>query len=159
MRIFNMAALLTTILALSTANAAGSTSTGFGSATSTMTASGTYASAVSFTIPDTTLTIPKAQVRPGATFTVTIPVTNTTDRAITIEAGEITNGNTGLTIIAGANCDTVAPGGLCNLEYTLTFANDSAGAAALGGTDVSVTFAINAFDTAAPAEDLTVGSN
>lgn len=159
MRIFNMAALLTTILALSTANAAGSTSTGFGSATSNMTASGTYASAVSFTIPDTTLTIPKAQVRPGATFTVTIPVTNTTDRAITIEAGEITNGNTGLTIIAGANCDTVAPGDPCNLVYTLTFANDSTGAAALGGTAVSVTFAINAFDTAEAPEDLTVGSN
>ncbi|MFN4253263.1 hypothetical protein [Deinococcus sp.] len=159
MRIFNMAALLTTILALSTANAAGSTSTGFGSATSTMTASGTYASAVSFTIPDTTLTIPKAQVRPGATFTVTIPVTNTTDRAITIEAGSITNGNTGLTIIAGTNCDTVAPGDLCNLEYTLTFASDSVAAATLGETDITVAFAIDAFDTAEDPENLTVGSN
>ena len=158
MRILKMATL-TCILALSTAHAATSTSTGYGAATSAVAASGTYASAVSFTIPDTTLTIPGAQVRPGATFTVTIPVTNTTDRAISIEAGSITNGNTGLTVIAGANCDTVAQGTVCNLEYTLTFANDSAGAATLGGTDVSVTFAINAFDTAAPAEDLTVGSN
>lgn len=159
MRTFNIAVLLTTLLALSTANAAGSTSTGFGAATSTMTATGTYASAVSFTIPDATLIIPAAQVRPGATFKVIIPVTNTTDRAISIEAGTVTNGNTGLTVLAGANCDTVTAGAVCNLEYTLTFAADSAGAAAFGGTDVSVTFAINAFDTAEAPEDLTVGSN
>lgn len=155
MRNIKTAALLS-ILALSTAaSAVDSTSTGYGSAQSSVTASGTYASNVSFSLPSATLTIPSAQVRPGATFRISIPVTNNTDRAVTFTAGTVTKpGNVEVTPPSPL---PVASGATDMLTYIITFNADTANFATLSKTSISFTFPITAADTAATPQDLTVG--
>lgn len=87
MRHLKNIALLTALTLGGAASAAvDSTSSSYGSAYTDITTTGTYQKAVSFSVPNSTLTIPSTQVRPGADFTVTVPVTNTTDHTITITA-------------------------------------------------------------------------
>ena len=155
MRNIKTAALLS-ILALSTAaSAVDSTSTGYGSAESSVAATGTYASNVSFSLPSASLTIPAAQVRPGATFQISIPVTNKTDRAVTFTAGTVTK--PGNVVVTPPNPLTVASGATGALTYTIEFNADTAASAALAGTSANFTFPITAADTAAEPQDLTVG--
>ena len=155
MRNIKTAALLS-ILALSTAaSAVDSTSTGYGSAESSVTASGTYASNVSFSVPSATLAIPSAQVRPGATFKISIPVTNKTDRAVTFTAGVVGKPNNAE--VTSPSAITVAANTTGTLVYTITFNADTAASAALAGSSANFTFPITAADTAAAPQDLTVG--
>lgn len=157
MRNIKTAALLS-ILALSTAaSAVDSTSTGYGSAKSSVGASGTYASNVSFTLPSATLTIPSAQVRPGAAFKISIPVTNKTDRAVTFTAGTVTKPSN--TEVTSPSFITVGSGLTGTLTYTIRFNADTAGSEALAGTSADFTFAIEAADTAVTPQDLTVDSS
>jgi len=145
--------LLIAALALSNAAfAVGSTSTGFGTATSSASASGTYASIVSFTIPTASLTIPSNQVRPGASFTVTIPVTNTTDRTITVTPSAVTGGASNVTVSTPLAHD-IATGASFSFVYTVTFAADSAAGSALTG-NVNLSFPLAGNDTAADPTDL-----
>lgn len=151
MRTLKTFALLTA-LTCSAAFAVDSMPTGYGSANTTVTASGTYASAVSFTVPSASLNIPTPQVRPGASFTVTVPVTNTTDRSITVSAGTIGKpGNA--TVVPTVGTASIASGATGNLMYTITFDTDSAQAATLTGT-ADFSFQVLATDTAATPGNL-----
>ncbi|AFD26981.1 hypothetical protein [Deinococcus gobiensis] len=146
----NIALLLT--FALSTAaTAITSTSTGYGSATASVTASGTYASNVSFTLPAASLEIPSAQVRPGATFKITIPVTNTTDRKVTITAG-IVGAPANVTVTAPTPVPANA-GATVNLVYIIAFDDDAEKYAGLTGP-ANFTFPMSAADTAVTPVDL-----
>lgn len=155
MRHFKTVALFAALVAGSAFAVESSTPTGYGTATASVTATGTYASAVSFTLPNATLTIPTKQVRPGATFTVTIPVTNTTDRSITITPGDVTApGNVTVTNTSGPVA--ILAGDAGNLVYTVTFADDAASYATLTG-DVSLVFPMTGADTVETPSNLTVG--
>ncbi|GMA16533.1 hypothetical protein E5F05_13750 [Deinococcus metallilatus] len=142
--------------------AADSTSTDHNNATMTLTASGTASDAVKFTIAQTTLTIPAAQVRPGASFTVSVPVSNPTSRNIKVSgaAGTPSGGafSSKLTIApVNASNVAIAGGSSGTLSYTFTFAAAQAGDPVYTG-NVSVTFTITATaDDAAPG-DLTFGT-
>lgn len=137
---------LSALLALTApALAESSTQTDYNNASMSLTASGTFAEAVSFTIPSTTVTLDSQQVRPGNSFTVTIPVTNTTDREIRVKA--VVSGQTGagadhLTVTPGNDEQTIAPGTEAELTFTFTF--DGSTDAAQAGKGVSVTFNVTA---------------
>lgn len=160
MRYFKSLALMT---ALTLSSAAFATMPGFpsqpvdyGTAVNQVTATGTYQSAVSFTVPSTTLTIPSAQVRPGAHFTVTIPVMNTTDRTITI-SDNVSSAMAGdVTVMPTFGPVDVLSGDYGNFTYDLTFPADAMGSEIYGGQPVQIVFKLIGHDTAAEAQNLTV---
>lgn len=157
MRNFKNIALIAVLALSNAAFAVDSNGTSFGTAESTVTASGTYSSAVKFTLPAASLTIPSQQVRPGAAFTITIPVTNTTGRAINISAGTVTGAPTNVTITPPAPHLNVADGATAQLVYEIEFALDGVSGAALSG-DVNLSFQILADDDAATPDDLELGA-
>ncbi len=153
MRNFKTLALITALTLSAAIAQSTSTSDGFGNAEATATASGAYASAVSFTLPTASLSIPSQQIRPGATFTITVPVTNTTDRAVNISAGDV---------VAPANADVekttasfngVAPGATVKLIYTITFSPDTGDYSTFTGT-ANFSFQILAADAASTVTNL-----
>ncbi len=83
MRNLKIAALVSSLL-LGTAFAATSTPTDFDTATVSGESAtvGTFGEAVNFTV--STSSIDLTVMKPGETYTITIPVTNTTDRAINL---------------------------------------------------------------------------
>ena len=157
MRHFKTVALISALIVGSAFAIKPSEPTGYGTAESSVTATGTYASAVSFTLPNGLLTIPKKQVRPGASFTVTIPVTNTTDRPITVTAGPVTGTGVGsyVTVVIDEGEVTIAKDGTLSLAYTVTFDEDDASFSTLTG-NVALVFPMTGTDTAETPDDLTV---
>lgn len=147
--------ILMTAFALSTAGyAATSTSDGFGNAEATAEASGTYATAVSFTLPSANLSIPSQQIRPGATFTITIPVTNTTDRKVDISAGTVGKPANATVVNTTTSFPDVAAGATVPMVYTITFDTDSGDYTSFAG-DADFSFQILAADAADSVQNLT----
>ena len=154
MRHFKTVALISALIVGSAFAIKPSEPTGYGTAESSVTATGTYASAVSFTLPNGLLTIPKKQVRPGASFTVTIPVTNTTDRPITITAGNVTAPDN--VIVANTSGPVpIAAGEEGYLIYSIDFTDDEAEYAVLEG-EINIVFPMTGTDTAETPDNLTV---
>ncbi|WP_051517321.1 hypothetical protein [Deinococcus phoenicis] len=161
MRYFKTLALVTALMVGGGAFADDSTNTDHNNASMELTTSGTPLDAVKFTIAQTTLTIPAAQVRPGATFTVTVPVSNpTTNRKINVsgveskKTGDLASKLT-VTPVAASNVPITA-GGKGDLTFTFKFADAVPGEAVYTG-DVSVTFTVTATADDGPEKDLTFG--
>ena len=142
MRQFKSFTIAAALILGSTSLAATSVSTNYDQATLQLTATGQAQKAVNFTVPKASITIPGAQVFPGNSFTVTIPVTNTSDRDITVKVSSVTTGALGDKLTAETTSDTVtiAPNGLGNLVYTFTRADSMAGDEAIAGKAFTVTF-------------------
>lgn len=122
-----------------------STQTDYDNAALSLSADGTYAQAVSFSVPSTTVTLSAEQIRPGNSFTLTIPVTNTTDRDIDVSAVAKTPTGTGaanLTVSGVSTTATIKPGEDATLTFTLTFDNSTD--AAQAGQTVQVVFDVSA---------------
>lgn len=125
--------------------AEGSTQTDYDNAALELTVNGTHAQAVKFSVPSTKISLSAEQIRPGNSFTVSIPVTNTTDRDIDVS---VTNGapsGTGaahLAVTGDITTATIKPGEMATLTFTLAF--DSSTSAAQAGQTVSVVFNVSA---------------
>lgn len=142
---FKKTAFVILFAALTSALAVDSTQTDYDHAALSLSAQGTYAQAVSFSIPSTELTLSAEQVRPGNSFTVSIPVTNTTDRAIDVSAVAAAPTGTGashLTVQAVSAQATLPAGQTTTLTFTLSF--DASTEAAQAGQTVSVMFDVTA---------------
>ena len=128
--------------------ATSSTPAGYDGATLTIAGISTTARSVSFTVPSTTVTITSGYLRPSAVYTVTVPVTNTTDRKITVSAAPtVTGTGAGLVTVSGGGTLTdLSPNteGVMNYTVTMTSAAD---AAAFAGKSVTLTFDISATST------------
>ncbi|GAA4001638.1 hypothetical protein GCM10022631_10230 [Deinococcus rubellus] len=122
-----------------------STPTDYDNATLAVTATGATAQNVSFTVPSTSLTITTGYMRPSATYTVTVPVTNTTDRKITVSAVATPTGTGAslVTVTGGVTLTDLAPGADGVLTYTVN-TSASASAADFAGKSVTITFDISA---------------
>lgn len=142
MRQVKLFALATALLLGSTSLAATSTPDSYDQATLQLAATGTAQEAVNFTVPKAEITIPGAQVFPGNSFTVTIPVTNTSDREIEVKVSSVTTGALGDKLTAETANDTVtiAPAGTGNLVYTFTLADAVSGDQSIEGKAFTVTF-------------------
>ncbi|MBZ9750315.1 hypothetical protein GO986_15285 [Deinococcus sp. HMF7620] len=142
MRKFSVLAL-TTLLLLPSALAETSTGDTYDRASMTVTASGAYGEAVNFEVPDTALNLDASALRPGATYTISVPVTNTTDRPIVVTGTSAVTGsyqgNVIVTAVTGSL--TLAPGGTGELQYTIGLPSDAAISATAGKT-VTVTFSL-----------------
>ncbi|ADY25667.1 hypothetical protein Deipr_0500 [Deinococcus proteolyticus MRP] len=122
-----------------------SVSTDYDNASLSLTAAGTYAQAVSFSVPRTAITLSAAQIRPGNSFTVSIPVTNTTDREIDVAAVAAAPTGTGaahLKVTAQSASATLPAGGQTNLTFLLSF--DDSTDVSQGEQTVSVVFDVSA---------------
>lgn len=148
MRNFKNIALIAALALGSSAFAVGSTPLDYDHATAVVVASGTTAQSVSFSVPQTTVAISSGYMRPGATYTVEVPVTNTTDRKISISADSVLSGDGAalVTLSGGAAVDDVMPGETATLSYTVILSS-AADAAAFAGKSVTLTFTINAAST------------
>ncbi|AXG98115.1 hypothetical protein DVJ83_01870 [Deinococcus wulumuqiensis] len=138
-----IAALLT--LAAPALAQTSSNQTDYDNAILSLSAAGTYAKAVSFSVPSTTVTLKAEQIRPGNSFTLSIPVTNTTDRDIDVSAVAKTPTGTGaanLTVSGVSPTATIMPGEDATLTFTLTF--DSSTDEAQAGQTVQVVFDVSA---------------
>lgn len=156
MRDFKSVALAALLALTTPALAATSEQTDYNSASMSLTANGTFAGVVSFTVPGTTVTLDSQQVRPGNSFTVTIPVTNTADREITVRATAGTPSGAGanhLTVTPTNAEETVAVGGTAELTFTFTF--DGSTDTAQAGQDVKVTFEVTATGVYETTQDAT----
>lgn len=147
------------LLTLSTpALAEVSTQTDYDNATMSLNADGTFSQAVSFSIPSTAITLSAGQIRPGNSFTVSVPVTNTTDRDIDVSVVNQAPTGTGaahLTVSGVSTTATVKPGEVATLTFTLAF--DSATDAAQAGQSIKVVFDVSA--TASANNTSTSGSS
>ncbi len=145
MRHFKQLALVTA-LSLSSAAFATATSTPltYDTATLAVTATGSTAQAVNFTVPSTSVSISDGYLRPGMTYTITVPVTNSTDRAIDITSDfDVAGTGAGLvtvTPIMGSITGLVAQSN-GTLTYTVRM-TDAQDAAAFAGKGVTVTFTL-----------------
>ena len=122
-----------------------STQTDYDHAALSLSADGTYAQAVSFSVPSTAITLTAQQIRPGNSFTLSIPVTNTTDRDIDVSVVAKTPTGTGaanLTVSGVSTTATIKPGDDATLTFTLTFDNSTD--AAQAGQTVQVVFDVRA---------------
>lgn len=122
-----------------------STQTDYDNAALSLSADGTYAQAVSFSVPSTAITLTAQQIRPDNSFTVSIPVTNTTDRDIDVSVVNQAPTGTGaahLTVSGVSTTANIKPGEVATLTFTLTF--DSSTSAAQAGQTVSVVFDVSA---------------
>lgn len=157
MRHFTRLALLAALSLTGVSLATGSTSTDYNNATMSLTASGTAGTAVSFTVPSASISIPKEQVRPGASFRVTIPVTNTTDREITVSVMAVKSGDLSgkLTVTPVEDTATIAAGARGTLVYTFSFAEAVSGDQDIAGQSFAVTFDLSAVGTYDTAQDKT----
>lgn len=155
MRHSHKLALFTALLLTGTSFAATSTPTDYNTATMDLSASGQAGTAVSFTVPSTTVSIPSSQVRPGNSFTVTIPVSNPTDREIVVTVTDTKSGDLSgkLTVTAVNDSVTIAPGGTGNLVYTFAFDAAAPGDQTIAGQAFSVAFAMSAVGTYAPTQN------
>lgn len=135
-----------------------STQTNYDNASMSLSAAGTYAQAVSFSVPSPTVTLSAEQIRPGNSFTLSIPVTNTTDRDINVSAVAQAPSGTGaahLKVSGVSTTATIKPGEDATLTFTLTFDNSTD--AAQAGQTVSVVFDVSA--TASANNTLASGSS
>lgn len=157
MRHFTKLALLTALSLTCASLATGSTSTDYNNATMSLTASGTAGTAVGFTVPSASISIPGSQVRPGASFKVTIPVTNTTDREITVSVMAVKSGDLSgkLTVTPVKNTATIAAGAAGTLVYSFSFAEAVPGDQDIAGQSFAVTFDLSAVGTYDTAQDKT----
>lgn len=122
-----------------------STQTDYDNASMSLSAEGTYSQAVSFSVPSTAITLTAQQIRPDNSFTVSIPVTNTTDRDIDVSVVNQAPTGTGaahLTVSGVSTTANIKPGEVATLTFTLTF--DSSTSAAQAGQTVSVVFDVSA---------------
>lgn len=145
-RTFTALSLLALLTFPTIALGAGSTADGFNGATLSVTATGTAAEQVSFEIPSTSITLDSKAVRPGGTFTVTVPVKNTTDRQINVVVTPTKNGAAATSLtITGPGTAIIEPGASSDIVFTFSFAetmtSDEAGQA------VEVTFDVKATGT------------
>ncbi len=155
MRNFKSIALIAALALSNAAYAADSTNTDFSNAESTTTASGTYATAVSFTLPNASLSIPSQQIRPGASFTITLPVTNTTDRAVNISAGNVTKPDNTTVVNTTTSFSNVAAGATVNMVYTISFSADTGDYSTFTGA-ANFSFQVLAADAADSVNNLTL---
>lgn len=135
-------ALLTAFALAGAAQAADSTPVDYDHATLTVMASGAYGEAVNFTVPSTTVQLGSGLLRPGATYTVSIPVTNTTDRPITVSVTNAVVGGTGaglVTLTGGTTSAVVAPNAVGTLTYTVSL-DPTLSPAATSSKTVSIEF-------------------
>ncbi|GGR36012.1 hypothetical protein [Deinococcus ruber] len=142
--------VLLSVLALSgSVFAATSTAVDYDHATLAVTASGTTAQNVSFTVPATAVTITSGYMRPSASYTISVPVSNTTDRKITVSAAPTVTGSGAslVTVSGGTALTDLAAGSDGSLTYTVT-TSASASAADFAGKTVTITFDITATSTA-----------
>ncbi|GGL20553.1 hypothetical protein [Deinococcus radiotolerans] len=106
-----------------------STSTTENSATMTVQADGTTLDTVKFSVGSGSITIPADNMRSGAEFDIKIPVTNNTNRAITVTSDLTVDTllDTALFTITSTNADTgialTADDGQDYIVYHVTFAN------------------------------------
>jgi len=120
MRHFKSTALALGLLLSGAAYAAESTSLEYNMASMTVTAEGAYGEAVNFTIPNATIPLDTKALKPGQLYTVTVPVTNTTDRPIRVTLKSLDKFGTAAneaTVVATTNTVDIAPG----LDGILTF--------------------------------------
>lgn len=153
-----MHALRPTLLALAlltsgAALAETSTPVDYDHANLIVTATGNTAQAVSFTTPSSSLTIrgDNGYLRPGASYTVTVPVTNTTDRMIDVTtATSVSGSGTDLVTVTPvtSTLTALAAGASGNLTYTVTVA-DATDAAAFASKAVTITFTLSGSSTSA----------
>ena len=148
MRNLKNIALIAVLALTGTVSAASSTSSDYDNATLAVAATGVTAQNVSFTVPSTSVLISSTFMRPAATYTVTVPVTNTTDRLITVSAVPTVSGSgTALvTVTGGTTLTDLAPGAEGVLTYTVT-TSASASVSDFSGKSVTITFAISATST------------
>ena len=142
MRQFKSFAVAAALILGSTSLAATSVSTSYDQATLQLTATGQAQEAVNFTVPSASITIPGAQVFPGNSFTVTIPVTNTSDRKIKVSVSGVTGGDLAgkLTITPNVDLVELIAGSDDNLVYTFTLADSVDGDQSIEGKAFTVTF-------------------
>lgn len=142
MRQTRIFAIVTVLLLGSTSLAVTSTSTNYDQATMQLTATGAAQEAVNFTVPSASITIPGAQVFPGNSFTVTIPVTNTSDRKIKVSVIGVTGGDLAgkLTITPDISSAELEANSGDKLVYTFTLAKSVAGDQSIEGKAFTVTF-------------------
>lgn len=142
MRQFKSFAVAAALILGSTSLAATSVSTSYDQATLQLAATGTAQEAVSFTVPRASITIPGAQVFPGNSFTVTIPVTNTSDRKVKVSVSGVTGGDLAgkLTITPTVDSVELIASSADNLVYTFTLADSVTGDEAIAGKAFTVTF-------------------
>jgi hypothetical protein len=121
---------------------------GYDDATLAVTATGSTAQNVSFSVSSTAVTITPDFMRPSSTYTVTVPVTNTTNRKITVSATATPSGTGAslITVTGGAPLTDLAPGATGNLTYTV-ITSASASATDFAGKSVTITFDISATST------------
>lgn len=112
-------------------------------ATMTVTAQGAYGEAVNFTIPSATIALDTKALKPGQLYTVSVPVTNTTDRPIRVSL--ITLVKTGeaadeATVDATTETTDIEPGQVGNLIFTVQMSGS--GGAGLAGKTLGVQYTI-----------------
>ncbi|MFC5847261.1 Hsp20/alpha crystallin family protein [Deinococcus petrolearius] len=129
----------------SLAATATSSSTSYDQATMQLEATGAAQEAVNFTVPNASITIPGSQVFPGNSFTVTIPVSNTSDRDIRVTVSDpgVTGDLAGkLTVTPVKTSADIVAGGSGSLSYTFTLADSVKGDQTIEGKAFTVTFSL-----------------
>ncbi|GAA5534689.1 hypothetical protein [Deinococcus aluminii] len=145
-----VASLLAALILSSPALAVSSTPTDYNHATAEVSVTGSYGGGVSFTIDESQITLPVGQMKPGATYTVTIPVQNTSANSIDVTAtSSVTDGATYVARVdgTGTNSATIAAGSSGNLTFRVTLSSD---ANVTAGTAVTIKFTVNGTFTPAP---------
>lgn len=140
---------LLTLLTLGTlAGAVTSTSNNYDSATVSGQATqvGSFGQAVSFDVSTGTVALNAGTMgetlKPGETYTVTIPVTNTTDRAITLSLANVavTEGSASVAATTFSEAITLPAGASGELTISVTLASASD---VVASTSVSVSYSVN----------------
>ncbi|UQN08757.1 hypothetical protein [Deinococcus sp. QL22] len=125
MRNFKSIALIAALALSSAAYAIGSNSVSENEATMTVSANGQSLDSVKFSVGSGSFTIPTANIRSGASFTITIPVRNDTNRAITVTSAHALGGSLASEYVAvtsdNASGVAVAAGATGSVLYTITF--------------------------------------
>lgn len=151
MRNLKSIALTAALVLTGAAFAVDSAATTYNTATASTTASGEFGDTVAFTIPDATFSIDAAQLKPGKTYTITIPVTNSTsNRTMNIGSTFTPGGSLAASLYTlnptTASLTDLAAGTDGDIVYTLEV-SASASATDFAGHDLSFTFNLTATGT------------
>lgn len=112
MRNLKSIALTAALVLTGAAFAVTSTPSDYNTATASTTATGGFGETVAFNIPSATFTIDAALLKPGTTYTITIPVTNSTsNRTMNISSGFTSTS----TLLSSLYSLTATTGSLANL--------------------------------------------
>ncbi|GMA14080.1 hypothetical protein E5F05_18445 [Deinococcus metallilatus] len=138
-----VASLLAALILSSPVLAINSTQTDYDHASADVIASGSIGDGVSFTIDESQVTLPVGQMKPGATYTVNIPVQNTSANSIDATATATTTD--GATYVAnvdgtGTSSATIGAGATGNLIFRVTL---SSNANVPAGATVTIKFTVN----------------